>query len=83
MKKITVYIQDYCAPCHRIKKQLPAVEQKTGIEVEYVDITGKWEIAEQVGFRTTPAVYLDDDGILTELQERMAVGLIREVEQYV
>lgn len=80
--KITVYTQEFCAPCRAIKKQLPAVTARLGIDVEYIDITGKWETATQVGFTTTPAVYLDDDGILTEIESRTALALIAEVSEH-
>lgn len=81
--RVLFYEQDYCGWCTRLKPVVKAATEKLGLEVEYIDITGKWEIATELGFKTTPAVYLDDDGLLTTIKSRTAVALIKELEQYV
>lgn len=52
----------WCAPCRAIKPALEAVKQKTGVELQEVDIDENNELSVEFGVRGVPTVFALKDG---------------------
>ena len=62
--KITVFEQDNCGWCARLHPHIVKLANDNSIDLEFVDITDKWELADEYQFRTTPTVMVVDEGVV-------------------
>lgn len=60
MKKILVFEQDNCGWCVRLHPHIKKLAKDFEVELEFVNITNKWEIADKYQFRSTPTVIVWD-----------------------
>lgn len=85
--KIVVFEQENCGWCTRLHPHIKKLATDSAIDIETVDITGKWELAEQFQFRSTPTVIIvDNDVILRKFsirQDRGVSGLISEIKDFI
>lgn len=85
--KIVVFEQENCGWCIRLQPHITKLAKDSAIEIETVDITDKWELAEQFQFRSTPAVIItDNDVVLRKFsikQDNGISGLISEIKDFI
>lgn len=80
---ITVYEQDNCGWCVRLKPHIREAAKQLNLPLQEINITGEWEKYSHIGFRSTPAVYLDRDNKSIEITSRTLLPLLTELKQYV
>lgn len=79
MKKLIFVMQDNCKPCQQLK---PLVEEccfQLNIELQYIDVTNNWLQAVELGVKTTPQLFVEQDGIKDIIQARRAIPLLKEL----
>lgn len=79
--KVTVFTQDYCAPCIRLKPIVDAACEQLELAVEYINITNQWHIADREGFSSTPAVFVYANDVRYEITARTAVHFFKALEE--
>lgn len=86
--KIQVIEQDNCGWCTRLHPHIDRLAQELNMEIEYVNITGDYELSQSWLIKTTPTVCLMDDNMEGE-QARFTIGpdgiagIIKGVRTYV
>lgn len=86
--KIIVFEQDNCGWCVRLHPHIKRLTEELGVDIEFVNITGRWEIADKYSLRTTPTVMVatPDDTPLKSFSinpETGIAGLIKETKEYI
>ena len=85
--KIVVFEQDNCGWCVRLHPHIQKLSDEFMIDLEFVDITDAWELAEEYSFRTTPTVVLIDEGVVLRkfsIEPAGGVaGLISKVKDFI
>lgn len=85
--KILVFEQDNCGWCVRLHPHIKKLAEDFAFQLEFINITDKWELAEQYKFRTTPTVIaVSDETILKRWSikpDKGIAGLIEEIKEYV
>jgi thiol-disulfide isomerase/thioredoxin len=86
--KIQVIEQDNCGWCTRLHPHINKLAQDLSMDIEYVNITGDYELAQSWMIKTTPTVCLMDDHMEGE-QARFIIdqdgipGIIKGIREYV
>lgn len=62
--KILVFEQDNCGWCTRLHPHINKLSEEFDILLEFINITDRWELADQYQFRSTPTVVITDNGNL-------------------
>lgn len=85
--KIVVFEQENCGWCTRLHPHITKLAKDSVIEIETIDITDKWELAEEYQFRSTPTVIItDNDVVLRKFsikQDSGVSGLISEIKGFI
>lgn len=80
--KILVFDQDNCGWCVRLHPHIEKLANDSNIPLEFINITNKWELAEQYNFRTTPTVaIIDDDIVVRKFSIEAGKGIPQLIEK--
>lgn len=85
--KIVVFEQDNCGWCVRLHPHIKKLAKDFEIPIEMINITDRWELAEQYQFRSTPTVVIiDEDVVLRKFSIQAGKGipeLIAQVKDFI
>jgi thiol-disulfide isomerase/thioredoxin len=84
--KILVFEQDNCGWCTRLHPHITRFAEDNDIPLEFVDITDKWEIAEEYKFRSTPTVVIIDEEMIVKklsIDDKGIAGILSRVRNFI
>lgn len=85
--KILVFEQENCGWCTRLHPHITKLAKDSNIPIESIDITDKWELAEQFQFRSTPTIIItNEDVVLRKFsikQDKGISGLISDIRNFI
>jgi len=68
MVKVLKFYADWCGPCKVLEPKVMAVAEKTGVEVQHVNVDAEPEMAKKYGVRSIPyLVALKDDTLVATM----------------
>jgi len=62
--KIKVFEQDNCGWCVRLHPHITKLADDYDIDLEFINITDRWELADEYKFRSTPTVIIVNEGVV-------------------
>jgi thiol-disulfide isomerase/thioredoxin len=74
--KIVVFEQDNCGWCVRLHPHISKLAEDSNIDLEFINITDKWELADEYQFRSTPTVVIiNEDVVLRKFSIQAGKGI--------
>lgn len=83
--KILVFEQENCGWCTRLHPHILKLADDNNIELEFIDITDKWEIADKYKFRSTPTVVIIDEEAIVKkfsIDDKGIAGIMQKIRNF-
>lgn len=79
--KVTYYTQDNCSFCVALEPHLRVFVDAMDLDLETVDVTGRFSVLKEVGGTVTPYLTLDTEEGKFILEERRVAAMIYEYKR--